>query len=234
MNVTLPPTATLHRILTRSCRAPSVHNSQPWRWRVDGVHLTLLADRARQLMRTDPDGRDLVLSCGAALHHLRVAAAGEGYRARVVRNPYGAGDNVLATVELLPGEPTQEAVAAAEVIDRRRTDRRSFSSWPLPEERLTDLVGAAEAQGVRAVAVTDPRLRRRLVEIMVRAAREPPLSTRLWRGPALAPRTANPRRMCSGARTPNGAPTRSGPATPAAHSSTRRRTPPVRATTRAA
>ena len=129
---TLPPTAVLHRILTKACRAPSVHNSQPWRWRVDGDHVTLLADRTRQLMRADPEGRDLVLSCGAALHHFRVAAAAEGHRSRVVRKPYGVGDNALAIVELVPGEPTHHEVAAAGAIDRRRSDRRFFSSWPVP------------------------------------------------------------------------------------------------------
>ena len=172
MNVISPPTRTAHRIVELACRAPSVHNSQPWRWRVEGDRITLLADRARQLMRIDPDGRDLVLSCGSALHHLRVAALAEGYRCRVRRDPYGAGDNVLAIVELMATEVTPEAVATAALIERRRTDRRRFSSWDVPEERLDALADAAAGEGVRAVPVTGQGMRRRLVEILRRAARE--------------------------------------------------------------
>ena len=188
MNATLPPAPTLHRILGRACRAPSVHNSQPWRWRVDDGGVTLIADPARQLMRIDPEGRDLVLSCGSALHHLRVAALAEGYRCRVRRDPYGAGQNVLAVVELVACDVTPEAVAAADLIERRRTDRRRFSSWALPEERLDALVDAAADESVRAVPVTGQAMRRRLVEILGRAAREQQLDwsavdeTAAWTG----------------------------------------------------
>ena len=55
-------------------RAPSVHNTQPWYWCADGDRVSLFADFSRQLPYADPDGRDRVVSCGAALHHLRIAA----------------------------------------------------------------------------------------------------------------------------------------------------------------
>src|SRR4051794_28766790 len=58
-----------------ACRAPSVHNTQPWRWLIDGTRVELRVDRERQLMVSDPAGRNLLISCGAALHHLEVAAA---------------------------------------------------------------------------------------------------------------------------------------------------------------
>src|SRR5581483_508153 len=66
---------TLVRAVERALQAPSVHNTQPWRWRIGDDTIDLLADRTRHLPSTDPDGRDLVISCGAALHHLRVALA---------------------------------------------------------------------------------------------------------------------------------------------------------------
>src|ERR1700733_8988758 len=53
-------------------RAPSVHNSQPWKLRAAGSALELLADPSRQLQRTDPAGREMLLSCGAALLGLRL------------------------------------------------------------------------------------------------------------------------------------------------------------------
>jgi hypothetical protein len=55
--------------------APSIHNTQPWRWRVSGPTLELWAVRDRQLAVVDPEGRMLAVSCGAALHHPRVALA---------------------------------------------------------------------------------------------------------------------------------------------------------------
>src|SRR5262249_18360235 len=59
--------------------APSIHNTQPWHWRVTGDLLELYAEPARQLTTSDPDGRLMVLSCGTALHHARIALAAEGW-----------------------------------------------------------------------------------------------------------------------------------------------------------
>ena len=61
-------------VLSAAAAAPSVHNTQPWRFRVRGQTIDLLADRDRQLQAQDPDGRALLMSCGAALLNLRVAA----------------------------------------------------------------------------------------------------------------------------------------------------------------
>ena len=75
-------TAELIIAVERALRAPSVHNTQPWRWRVDDDAVQLHADWTRHLVATDPDRRDLVLSCGAALHHLLVALAARGLEAQ--------------------------------------------------------------------------------------------------------------------------------------------------------
>jgi hypothetical protein len=63
--------------------APSVHNTQPWRWRVTGDRMNLLADRDRQPSVADPQVRLLNISCGAALHHATVALAAEGWQANL-------------------------------------------------------------------------------------------------------------------------------------------------------
>jgi hypothetical protein len=65
-------------VVSLATRAPSIHNSQPWQWRLADSSMHLFADTSRLLPATDPDGRDLLLSCGATLHHLRVALAAEG------------------------------------------------------------------------------------------------------------------------------------------------------------
>jgi hypothetical protein len=64
---------TIRAAVELGSHAPSVHNSQPWRWRLDGRSLLLQADLRRWLPATDADGRDRVVSCGAVLHHTRIA-----------------------------------------------------------------------------------------------------------------------------------------------------------------
>ena len=132
MTVRFPAADTVATALSLAARAPSVHNSQPWRWVVgkDGLHL--FADTERHLPRTDPDLRDLLVSCGATLHHAVVALAALGWRAKVSRLPDPATPMHLATLELSPCEPTEVDIALAAAIPRRRTDRRLFSEWPVP------------------------------------------------------------------------------------------------------
>ena len=78
-----PDVAEMRNILELARRAPSVHNTQPWRWRIDGRLLELRADRSRQLRVADPLGRNLMISCGCALHHAVVGGGALGWRARV-------------------------------------------------------------------------------------------------------------------------------------------------------
>jgi hypothetical protein len=128
-------------------RAPSVHNSQPWRWRIAPNSIHLFTDPARALPATDPGGRDMRLSCGAALHHLRVALLAAGQATRVHRLPDPAHPEHLAAVETRPAEPTPDDLALATAIESRRSDRRVFSTWPVPLEFLAPLIHAAAGEG---------------------------------------------------------------------------------------
>ncbi|MER6596672.1 nitroreductase, partial [Micromonospora purpureochromogenes] len=94
----VPTVRELEAAARLSLYAPSVFNTQPWRWRVTRQALELRADPTRQLATTDPDGRLLTLSCGAALHHARVALAGEGWAVTVERLPDPADPGLLARV----------------------------------------------------------------------------------------------------------------------------------------
>jgi hypothetical protein len=130
---------TARAVIALANRAPSVHNSQPWRWRVESSSIDLFADPDRALPATDPDSRDLRLSCGAALHHLRVALLAAGLGATVHRLPDPANPMHLAAVETHSGRPSPDDLALARAIENRRSDRRVFSSWPVPPEMLTVL-----------------------------------------------------------------------------------------------
>lgn len=87
MNTHFPDAETVRTVLTLAVRAPSIHNTQPWRWRVCPTSLELFSRPDMQLRSTDPDGRELILSCGVALHHCVVALASLGWQAKVNRFP---------------------------------------------------------------------------------------------------------------------------------------------------
>jgi hypothetical protein len=145
-----------HRIAEFACLAPSVHNTQPWRWRIRNDHLVeLWADRDRQLRVADPDGRNLAISCGAALHHFIVASRALGATSTVDLTPVGGEPGLLATIRLSPGRTASDAAESLEVLTRRRTDRRRFTSWPVPESRLAHLTRAAAGWGAFAIPILD-------------------------------------------------------------------------------
>ena len=121
------PQRTLRRIVELATRAPSVHNTQPWRWRGGPHSLELYADRSRQLSAGDPEGRNLVISCGVALHHAQVAADALGWGAMVTRFPDPDQPDLLARVALAPSTPSRHAPELLEAIDKRCTDRRRFT-----------------------------------------------------------------------------------------------------------
>ncbi|SDC21068.1 Acg family FMN-binding oxidoreductase [Actinokineospora iranica] len=153
-----------------ACRAPSVHNTQPWRWLLGDRSVHLMADWTRQVPATDPDGRDLLVSCGAALHHLRVAFAALGWDTETVLAPNPADPDHLAAVEPHRHTPDDDEVALAAAVTRRRTDRRRYSSWPVPDGHIDLLVEHAAAHDVVAVPVTDPFDRHRLAQAIAMAA----------------------------------------------------------------
>jgi hypothetical protein len=142
-----------------SQRAPSVFNTQPWKWRLIGDVLELSTDPARRLRVTDAEGRLLLLSCGGALHHALISLAAAGWHADVRRLPEEQRPDLLARVRVTGRtEPDAEAEQLAAAISRRRTDRRAFGDRPVPEETLTRLRRLVEARGAYLHVVPDDRV----------------------------------------------------------------------------
>src|SRR5262245_62330230 len=90
----------LHQAAQTAIAAPSIFNTQPWRWQVDHSSLRLWAEHERQLLVADPEGRMLTVSCGVALHHARLALAGGGHEAEVQRLPDPGDPDLLAEIHL--------------------------------------------------------------------------------------------------------------------------------------
>jgi nitroreductase len=151
-------------------RAPSVHNTQPWRWRIRPGSVELHADWHRHLVATDPERRDLVLSCGAALHHLRVALAARDLAVQVDRLPDPEDSGHLATVTVRPGRGDRADAALFPAIERRQTDRRRMSHHPVRAEHLRALVEQARRTGALLLPSSDPAVRHRLDSAITDAA----------------------------------------------------------------
>lgn len=143
-------TAALAEAATTAGLAPSVHNTQPWRWRVLPDRLELHVETDRRLPATDPDNRLLILSCGTALHHARTALTAEGWTAHVVRMPDPADPDLLAVVAgAEPAPASAEAMRLVQCMRVRHTDRRPVSDQAVPDGTLLEIAAATEAEGIR-------------------------------------------------------------------------------------
>ena len=159
-------------LLRYAVLAPSNHNTQPWMFRVRGNTVELYANRARSLHITDPDDRQLLLSCGCALFHLRLAIWHFGHLDRTHVLPTPGNADLLARVSV--GEedaptPQQDALFAA--IPKRRTNRQLFRDDPLPEELKHELVKAADREGAWLHFVNDRTERNALADLIAEGDR---------------------------------------------------------------
>ena len=109
-----------------ACRAPSLHECQPWRWVFDAGTLHLFADHARVGRHTDSTGREVILGCGAVLDHLEVAAAAAGWRVTVVRYPQ---PTRITTISRGPHFTRRSPWASANVCWAKRSHGGEQIGW---------------------------------------------------------------------------------------------------------
>jgi hypothetical protein len=140
--------------LRYAVRAPSSHNTQPWRFRIVGDHLELRADRTRALPVVDPEDREVLISCGAALAHLLVALRHFGFAGDIDVLPDPADPDLLATVGRGPRRAPRPADHELfDAIGNRHTHRFPFDPRPIPDAVLTQLRQDAEQAGTRLLVV---------------------------------------------------------------------------------
>jgi hypothetical protein len=171
------PSTRLTRELVRlACLAPSVENTQPWSWRIVAPdEVELYADPTRWLPAVDPKGRELLVSCGAALDHLVVAAGSFGLTAQVEEFPLTDDPDLLARVTLGPGEVTDAGVEQLAALENRHTDRHGVQDRPLPTDKVEPL-GELASRGGAGVVVLTERWAVQRAEQLIEAARKDHLS----------------------------------------------------------
>ncbi len=142
------PAERLRFLLRWAVLAPSRHNAQPWIFEIEGDEVRIYADRTRALPVADPDGRQLVMSCGAALVNLRLAAAHYGHASSLEIVPGHRRDGLLARVRLEERcASTPEAEEMFQAIPRRRTNRLPLDGREPPDGLVTALLREARREG---------------------------------------------------------------------------------------
>jgi nitroreductase len=153
-------------LIELAARAPSVHNTQPWRFSVTGQAIELYADASRQLME-DLTGREMIISCGAALFGLRLAIRSLGWQPEVDLFPDPSQRHLLARVRAGQPEPMMsDEKAMLQAVPRRHTHRGAFESGPLPGGLLAWLQDDAMAEGATLAAVGGGPAYERLTAIL--------------------------------------------------------------------
>jgi hypothetical protein len=155
-----------HLLVDAAMWAPSAHDTQPWWFETHGETVALHADTDRRLDVADPRGREMLISCGAALLTLRLAVRSLGYlpEVRMLADPDRPG--LIADVALgAPRPATGEERRMYEQVKRRRTCRGGFRTCPLPAGLLQALRAQAAAERVTLRIVADPRVRSALAAL---------------------------------------------------------------------
>jgi nitroreductase len=191
----------IESLLRAAGSAPSMHNTQPWRFRFAGSVIELYRDRSRELPAEDPDGRMLHLSLGAALLNLRVGAAHLGYGSEVRSVLDPARPDLVAELELLPVEA--ESVQLNQLtpyLTERRTNRHPYLDRPVPD-RLRELLERTARLEQTVLHWVDQPSRLRWLQLATADAAEEDDHD--------AARSAERRQWVGGVRTDNGVPLQS-------------------------
>ena len=149
----------LRTAVAAAVRAPSVHNTQPWRFEVGRGHIDVLGDLSRRLPVLDPSGRNLVLSCGGAAACAQYALAAAGWATALDPAPEDEPDRLarIRVVERRPASP--DDVAMAQAVDRRHSVRGILSRRGLHDHHLERLLGEVAPTGVTVTVLDEPSLR---------------------------------------------------------------------------
>lgn len=166
------PAEKLEFLLRYAILAPSSHNTQPWLFKVEDDAVDVYADRTRALPVVDPDDRELIISCGAAIFHIRIALRYFGHAGAVEILPKRHDPDLLARISL--GEqhsPTPAERNLFLAILKRRTNRSRFEDLGLPPTTLLEFQNAASSEGATLNFISDDLRRNAVADLIAEGDR---------------------------------------------------------------
>jgi len=152
--------------------APSGHNTQPWRFVIEDRAIALFADRSRALPVVDPEDRELVISCGAALGALETAARHFGFDPAVAVGPEASDPDLIARIHLAAlGRATADTAGTFAAIGHRRTARSTFGPDVPGDALCAECADLAAAHGITFTALSERSARERVAELVAEGDR---------------------------------------------------------------
>ena len=149
--------ADLRLIVECAALAPSVHNTQPWRFTIHNDIVEVRADRSRSLDYLDPTGRQMLISCGAAVEFARLAARAMGRECVVEMLPDRNDPDLVARLRIGRRQRVTELeLHLAHAMARRYTDRSPYDGRPVPRRVLRESARHGATLGTWLRVVTDP------------------------------------------------------------------------------
>ncbi len=144
--------------------APNGHNSQPWRFALNGNNVSIMPDLTRRTPVVDPDDHHLYVSLGCAAENLLIAGAAHGKPGQMLFFPEGNG---RIEVGLDKGTKNESLLYAA--IPMRQSTRSRYDGRAVPFDHLKQLEDAARVDGVSLTIITDDKRREELLEQLILA-----------------------------------------------------------------
>ncbi|TWU46686.1 Acg family FMN-binding oxidoreductase [Rubripirellula reticaptiva] len=139
----------LHDAIRYAVMAPSSHNTQPWAFRLKPGQVELFADLTRACPVVDPHNRELTISCGAALYHLRLAMNNDSLATLVRVLPANDDEDLIARVLVAgPHNPSDDERVLFDAIPKRRTNRFPFSKQAIDSDRQAEWIDDAKSERV--------------------------------------------------------------------------------------
>jgi nitroreductase len=159
----------LRFLLPYAVLAPSSHNTQPWKFHVEGNRIDIFMDEARWLKVCDDDQRELHISVGCCLENLLVAADHFGLRHQVEYLPDSSNPMHAATMELIDGAATERDSTLFSMIPVRHTNHGEYDGRPIPEVILEQLSGCCNEPEIHVLLTSDNATKQKVDALVVRA-----------------------------------------------------------------
>ena len=159
-------------LLRYAVLAPSTRNTQPWKFQIKGELLELYADRDRVVQAFDPRGREMIMSCGAALFTLRVALEHFQCHAKITTFPRYGDHELLARLEIVPGKGVPRDLRMLfPSIQNRHTQRMPFDGRKPPDALLREIRREAKAEGAILSLVDGQDSRKEIAQLIAEGNR---------------------------------------------------------------